>query len=137
MLSLLLLGCSNTNFNKNITTTATSNIYNNALNAYSEKNWALSYRLYKEIKEKNRSDYDASFKLGVSSIHLGRIDEAESYFMDAIKIKPNHQKSIYNLAIIHLNKTNSYINKYIEITPPNERDPDFIKLAVLFNEYIK
>jgi tetratricopeptide (TPR) repeat protein len=90
---------------------------------YQENNWPKSYQLYKKMLETQSTDAELWFRLGVSSARQGKQDEAESAFENTLKYSPNHQKSLYNLAVINLSKGYVYLQQYLLETPPDKRDP--------------
>ncbi len=92
-----------------------------AVNAYVEKNWALSYQKHQALLAVQEGDADFWFRFGVSAYRLGKQQEAERYFEHAVLADSRHRKALYNLTLINLTIGRKYLERYLQVTPPDQR----------------
>jgi len=48
----------------------------------------------------NPADADIQFELGVAELRLGRLEEAEKAFQEAVRLDPRHEDALHNLKLI-------------------------------------
>ena len=80
---------------------------------------------YKQYLELNPKDADALIDMGVCYFELSRYDAADSVMQVAIRIKPDHQKGLYNLGVVNLKngkieKSREWFKKLIAIDPNSD-----------------
>ncbi|WP_170167501.1 tetratricopeptide repeat protein [Amphritea balenae] len=91
--------------------------------AYQDKNWADSYRQYRQLIEASATDSDTWFRLGVSAYRLDKLKEAEYAFEQVVRKEPRHRKALFNLSLLSLGKGTQYLDQYLKVTPPDQREP--------------
>ena len=115
LLCFFFVGCANPKIDKE-STSDISNVWAVANKAYSDRNWQVSYDSYHKLKDR-MVDAEVEFRYGVSAYRLNKIKEAESAFFRAVEISPNHQKALFNLALISLSKGHYYLYRYVNSLP--------------------
>jgi len=121
--ALTLIGCSShtkVSAVKGVRDPALTDLWKSANTAYSNQQWQDSYYLHDQIS-KQMTDAEIEFKKGVSAFRMGKIKLAESTFEKALEINPNHQKTLYNLAVINISSGYLFLYKYQETLPIQDR----------------
>lgn len=97
--------------------------------AYDDKRWNDSYSRHQKLLETYRSDTNLWFRFGVSAFRVGKIKEAESAFERVLRKSPDHEKALYNLAMINLSKGHNYLKRYISMQNEDQQDPVLRKVV--------
>ncbi len=66
--------------------------------AYQAKNYSAAARLFEDYTERRPNNAWGHFMLGLSASKAGDVAKAESAFEEALRIDPNHVKSLVNLS---------------------------------------
>jgi len=109
-------------------------LWSRANKAYNEKNWESSYKLYKDLKL-NSNDVDLEFRFGVSAFKVNRIDEAERSFREVVGMSPDHQKALFNLALISLSKGHYYLYRYVNSLPEDMKSTQLIEVLDVLEKF--
>lgn len=75
------------------------------------KDYTTYTKLVNEALEKNPTNIDLIFNLGVISAEGGKLDEAEKYYRRAIEIDPNYFNANLNLAELKLRGDEKWVNE--------------------------
>jgi tetratricopeptide (TPR) repeat protein len=141
LLAILLSGCAG---NQQKTLETEPSVYDQlplteqvqlAEQAYYLKRWNESYQLYKNILAKKTESADNWFRLGVSAYRLNKKQEAERYFEQVVKKENRHSRALYNLSVISLGKGRRYLEQYLQVIPPKQRDLKLTKTLEILDRY--
>lgn len=75
------------------------------------KDYTTYTKLVNEALEKNPTNIDLIFNLGVISAEGGKLDEAEKYYRRALEIDPNYFNANLNLAELKLRGDEKWVNE--------------------------
>lgn len=122
---LLLTGCGGqiNDQTADVTLVNRDDLLNEAAQNYSDKKWSASYKIYRELVEISDVNSEIWFRLGVSAYRLDKLKEAEFYFEQVVRQEPRHRKALFNLTLLSLGKGTQYLDQYIQVTPPEQRQP--------------
>jgi Flp pilus assembly protein TadD len=98
--------------------------------AYQAKNYAEATRLFELYTERRPNNAWGHFMLGLSAWKAGDLAKAESAFEDALKIDPNHVKSLVNVSRVLIDQ-HRYDEALVRLTHAGEVDPNSVDVPRL------
>ena len=91
-----------------------SSLYLKAEKAYFDKRYILAKKYYLKVLRNNPGNVDVLFRLGNVNMREKKWSEARDYYSKVLKIKPGHEKSRYNIAILHLYQAKKHMVYYTQ-----------------------
>jgi Flp pilus assembly protein TadD len=91
--------------------------------AYQAKNYGEAARLFEEYTERRPNNAWGHFMLGLSAWKAGDGATAEGAFEEALKIDPNHLKSLVNLSRVLIDQ-HRFDDALVRLTHASEVDPN-------------
>jgi len=89
--------------------------------AYQAKNYSEATSLFEQYTERRSDNAWGHFMLGLSAWKAGDLAKAEGAFEDALKIDPNHVKSLVNLSRVLIDQRR-YDDAVVQLTHASEVD---------------
>jgi len=89
--------------------------------AYQAKNYSEATSLFEQYTERRPDNAWGHFMLGLSAWKAGDLAKAEGAFEDALKIDPNHVKSLVNLSRVLIDQRR-YDDAVVQLTHASEVD---------------
>jgi tetratricopeptide (TPR) repeat protein len=81
--------------------------YSTAFNFEKNKNWLDAKRVYKLIFVIDKKNFDVVYRLGLLSITLQDINSSFEYFLQAMKLKKNDPKVLYQIGALYFSVGNN------------------------------
>ena len=98
--------------------------------AYQAKNYSEAARLFEQYTQGRPSNAWGHFMLGLSAWKAGDLIKAEGAFEEALKIDPNHVKSLVNLSRVLIDHRR-FDDALVRLTHAGEVDPSSIDVQRL------
>ena len=98
--------------------------------AYQAKNYGEAARLFEEYTERRRNNAWGHFMLGLSAWKAGDAATAEGAFEEALRIDPNHLKSLVNLSRVLIDQ-HRFDDALVRLTHASEVDPNSVDVQRL------
>lgn len=127
----ILAGCSLVQTNPS---TISSSVYINAEKAYSRKQFSLAKKYYLELLSQKPVNINVLFRLGNIYVKESHWKKAIGYYSEVLKSQPGHEKTHYNLAMLHLSRAHEHMSYYIKHYP-SENSQSMKKLVGAIGEY--
>lgn len=127
-------GCSGINLNPDV---SASGEYIQADMAYSKKNYSQAKKYYLAVLEKYPTHVNSLFRLGNINMREKKWNSAIKSYNDVLMIKPDHEKSHHNLAMLHLSLARNHLRNYISHNNSVHSKPmgDLIYAIKRYSEY--
>ena len=91
-----------------------SSLYLKAEKAYFDKRYTLAKDYYNTVLRYRPDTVGALFRLGNINMHEKNWNEARVYYSRVLKIQPGHEKSRYNITILHLYHAKKHMVYYTQ-----------------------
>ena len=98
--------------------------------AYQAKNYTDATTLFEQYTERRPNNAWGHFMLGLSAWKAGDLATAEGAFEDALKIDPNHVKSLVNLSRVLIDQRR-FDDALVRLTRAGEVDPNSVDVPRL------
>jgi tetratricopeptide (TPR) repeat protein len=98
--------------------------------AYQAKNYGEAARLFEEYTERRPNYAWGHFMLGLSAWKAGDAAKAEGAFEEALRIDPNHLKSLVNLSRVLIDQRR-FDEALVQLTHAGEVDPNSVDVQRL------
>jgi len=98
--------------------------------AYQAKNYGEAARLFEQYTERRPNNAWGHFMMGLSAWKAGDLSKAEGAFEEALRIDPNHLKSLVNLSRVLIDQRR-YDDALVRLTHAGEVDPNSVDVQRL------
>src|SRR6185503_14365390 len=98
--------------------------------AYQAKNYSEATSLFEQYTERRHDNAWGHFMLGLSAWKAGDLTKAEGAFGEALRIDPNHVKSLVNLSRVLIDQRR-YDDAIVRLTHAGEVDPSSVDVQRL------
>jgi tetratricopeptide (TPR) repeat protein len=98
--------------------------------AYQAKNYGEAARLFEQYTERRPNNAWGHFMLGLSAWKAGDVAKAEGAFEEALRIDPNHVKSLVNLSRVLID-LRRFDEALVRLTHAGEVDPSSVDVQRL------
>ena len=98
--------------------------------AYQAKNYTEATRLFEQYTEQRPTNAWGHFMLGLSAWKAGDAAKAEGAFEEALRIDPNHLKSLVNLSRVLIDQ-HRFDDALVRLTHAGEVDPNSVDVQRL------
>lgn len=107
--ALTMSACSIINVNEN---EKISSLYLKAEKAYFSKRYLLAANYYNDVLRHKPDNVDVLFRLGNINMYERKWGDAREYYNRVLAIQPGHEKSRYNIVILHLYQAKKHMLYY-------------------------
>ena len=98
--------------------------------AYQAKNYSEAAKLFEEYTDRRPNNAWGHFMLGLSAWKAGDVSKAEGAFEEALRIDPNHVKSLVNLSRVLIDERR-FDDAVVPLTHAGELDPNSVDVQRL------
>ncbi len=97
--------------------------------AYSQGDWERAEALYREVVTKAPPAVEARFRMGVIAFRRGSSNQAEAHFEAVLDQHADHERALYNLAVLHLSEAADYFERYRREAPTAATEEALVRIG--------